>query len=95
MTIDPDILEMEGAEMGRVALSLENIGALDADLLMILTNGADTSEIPGYDALPAVQRGSVAVLGLAEVSGLNTPTPLSIPYSLDFIRPALEATAAG
>ncbi len=93
MSIDPDISEMEGAEIGRVNLSLENIGALDADLLMILTNGADTSQIPGYDALPAVQSGAVAVLELAPVSGLNTPTPLSIPYSLDDIRPALEAAA--
>jgi hypothetical protein len=27
------------------------------------------------------------------VVGLNTPTPLSIPYSLDVVRPALEAAA--
>jgi iron complex transport system substrate-binding protein len=94
MAIDPDLLAMDGAGMGRVTLSLENIGELDADLLMILPNGADTSEIPGFDALPAVQSGAVAVLDVAEVSGLNTPTPLSVPYSLDFIRPALDAAAA-
>jgi iron complex transport system substrate-binding protein len=40
-----------------------------------------------------VRDGAVAVLDLAAVSGLNTPTPLSIPYSLEQIRPALEAAA--
>jgi iron complex transport system substrate-binding protein len=58
-----------------------------------LTNGAEPAEIPGYDARPAVQDGAVAVLDLAAVTGLNTPTPLSIPYSLERIRPALEAAA--
>lgn len=94
MSIDPDIVELDDADFGRVSLSLENIGDLDADLLMILTNGADVADIPGFDALPAVQSGAFAVLEYHEVVGLNTPTPLSIPYSLDFIRPALEAAAA-
>ena len=66
---------------------------LDADLLLILTNGADVNDIPGYDLLPAVQDGAVAVLDIAGVTGLNTPSPLSIPYSLELIRPALEAAA--
>jgi iron complex transport system substrate-binding protein len=94
MQIDPELLAKDSGGVGRVELSLENIGELDSDVLLILTNGADTSDIPGFDALPAVQSGAFSVLDYAPVVGLNTPTPLSIPYSLDYIRAALEAAAA-
>lgn len=93
MSIDPELLALADGETGRVELSLERVDELDADMLILLTNGAEPSDIPGYDNLPAVQAGSVAVLDLAEVTGLNTPSPLSIPYSLEAIRPALEAAA--
>jgi hypothetical protein len=26
--------------------------------------------------------------------GINTPTPLSVPYEIDLLRPAFEAVAA-
>ncbi|MBQ0927900.1 hypothetical protein [Saccharopolyspora endophytica] len=32
--------------------------------------------------------------GLPDDRGLNTPSPLSLPYALDQFRPALEAAAA-
>jgi iron complex transport system substrate-binding protein len=94
LEIDPDIVDLADGASGRTELSLERIDELDADLLILFTNGADPAEIPGYDLLPAVQHHAVAVLDLAAVAGLNTPTPLSIPYSLDRIRPALEALDA-
>jgi iron complex transport system substrate-binding protein len=45
--------------------------------------------------LPAVVDGAVAEVEYAPVVGLNTPSPLSIPYSLETVRPALEAAADG
>lgn len=93
LQIDPDLLALADGASGRVELSLERVDALDADLLVLLTNGADPGDIAGYDALPAVQDGAVALLDLASVTGLNTPTPLSLPYSTEQIRPALEAAA--
>ena len=89
----PTRLAIADGASGRVNLSLERIDELDADILFVLTNGTDPDEIPGYANLPAVKSGAVAVMTLAAVSGLNTPSPLSIPYSLDAIRPALEAAA--
>ena len=59
MEIDPDLVAIADGASGRVELSLERIGELDADLLLLLTNGADPAEIPGYSALPAVQSGAV------------------------------------
>jgi iron complex transport system substrate-binding protein len=93
MRLDPEILAAAGGASGRVKLSLERVDELDADLLVILTNGADPDGIPGYRNLPAVRSGSVAVLDLAPISGLNTPTPLSLPYSVAKIEPALRAAA--
>jgi len=93
LEIDPDLLAIADGEAGRATLSLERVDELDADLLVLFTNGADPEEIPGYDELPAVRAGAVAVLDLPAVTGLNTPTPLSIPYSLERIRPALDAAA--
>lgn len=93
MEIDPELVELGAGSAGRVQLSLERIDELDSDVLVVLTNGVEPADIPGFEQLPAVRNGSVAVLDLADVSGLNTPSPLSVPYSLERIRPALEAAA--
>lgn len=93
MAIAPRILEEAGGEPGRVELSLENASLFDADLILLLANGSDPGDIAGWEELSAVQDDAVADLGYAEAVGLNTPTPLSIPYVLEQIRPALEAAA--
>jgi iron complex transport system substrate-binding protein len=77
----------------RINVSTERGDLLRADLLAFLVNGgdeSDLSDIPGFDSLP----GTVAVLDYPTIVGLNTPTPLSIPYSLDQLRPYLEQAAA-
>ncbi len=74
MEIDPDILAIVDGVSDRAEISLEQIGLLDADLLVLFTNDADTSTTPPWLAS-------------------TPPTPLSIPYSLDLARPALEAAA--
>jgi iron complex transport system substrate-binding protein len=93
LSITPTILAEAGGAAGRVELSLENISLLDSDVLVLFTNDTSPEDIPGYPSLPAVVSGAVAVLDYADVVGLNTPTPLSIPYSLELIRPALEAAS--
>ncbi len=95
MVISPAILEAGEGVSGRVEISLERTDLLDADLLMLLTNGEDPSSIPGYDELPAVEAGAAAVLDYAQAVAVNTPTPLSIPWALEELRPQIEAAAAG
>lgn len=92
--ISPTILDAGDGVSGRVEVSLERSELLDADLLLLLTNGGDEHDIVGYDTLPAVRKGAVTVLDYATASAINTPTPLSIPWALDRIRPALVAAAA-
>lgn len=84
-----------GRESGnaRVGVSTERADLLRADFLAFLINGGDRSDladIPGFAQLP----GTVAVLDYATIVGLNTPTPLSVPYVLDTLRPHLEQAAA-
>ncbi|MHB1139023.1 MAG: ABC transporter substrate-binding protein [Microthrixaceae bacterium] len=94
MEISPEIIEAGDGASGRATISLERTDLLDADLLLLLTNGEDPSGIPGYDTLPAVTSGAVALLDYGTAVGINTPTPLSIPWALEELRPQLEAAAA-
>jgi iron complex transport system substrate-binding protein len=94
LVIAPAILDAEDDSPGRVKLSLERTDLLDADLVMVLTNGAEAADIPGYGDLEAVRRDAAVVMDYAMAVALNTPTPLSLPYALDLLRPALEVAAA-
>jgi iron complex transport system substrate-binding protein len=93
MEIAPQVLALPNLQQGRAQVSVEQIQLLDADYLVLLANGTDPATIPGYSTLPVVKAGAVSLLDLTDVSGLNTPSPLSIPYVLDLIRPELEVAA--
>ncbi|SDU77768.1 ABC transporter substrate-binding protein [Jiangella alkaliphila] len=93
MTMYPAVRD-EGEATGdtRIVVSPERSDLLQADVLAFLVNGGDESDladIPGFDQLP----GTVAVLDYPTIVGLNTPSPLSIPYSLEQLRPYLEEAA--
>jgi iron complex transport system substrate-binding protein len=90
----PGIVALGDQANGRTELSLEQISALDGDILLALTTGTDTADIVGWDQLPAVKAGTAQILDMAGAWALNTPSPLSIPWALDLIHPTLE-TAAG
>lgn len=79
---------------GRWSVSLERTDLLESDVLIAFSQTGDPTELIGWDDLTAVRTDAVAVLGYEEVTGLNTPSVLSLPFALDAIRPALEAAAA-
>lgn len=94
MTMYPPVRE-QGEETGdtRIQVSPERSDLLRSDLLTFLVNGGDENDlrdIAGFDRLP----GTVAVLDYPTIVGLNTPSPLSIPYALERMRPHLEEAAA-
>jgi iron complex transport system substrate-binding protein len=93
MTLDPDVLAAADGVTGRAEFSFEQVGLLDGDLMVSFLNGQDPSAIVGYDRLGVVEDGATAALDDADVVALNTPTPLSIPYVLEILRPQLEAAA--
>lgn len=92
----PAHLVAEAGTAGRIALSPERLGDLDSDMLVITSpaNLSDSvAQLPGYDQLPAVRKDAVAKVDLATGTGINVPTPLSIPYVLDKLTPALVNAA--
>lgn len=96
MTLPPSLVEEAGVTQGRLMLSPERVDALVADLLVILPNGGTADELtalPGFDRLPSVVGGGLAVVDYPTVVAFNTPSSLSITYALDAIAPQLEAVA--
>jgi iron complex transport system substrate-binding protein len=93
MELLPSIVEEAGGAEGRIELSLERVGMLDADLLAVLANDGDPGDLPGYDELPSVAAGCEAEMVFQDAVALNTPTPLSLPYVLDLLLPSLECVA--
>jgi iron complex transport system substrate-binding protein len=93
MEIAPTVLAEADGVTGRAELSFEQVDLLDADLLMVLAHDGDLDDLPGWSQLPAVESGAVAEMAFDLIVGLNTPTPLSLPFVLNEIRPALEIVA--
>jgi iron complex transport system substrate-binding protein len=80
---------------GRAKISIEQIGLLDADV-MILTYASDQvkKEIEGnplFKQLAAVRRGSYVALDLPVAISFGFPSVLSIPYGLESVVPKLAA----
>ncbi|RJO72050.1 ABC transporter substrate-binding protein [Nocardia panacis] len=95
MTI-PKHLTDQPSSQGRLALSPERVDELDADLLIAgYSPGWDEKyrNLPGYANLPAVKKNSVVFLTVQEITGINQPTALSVPYLLDKLTPALANAA--
>lgn len=93
LEISPTVVAGGDGATGRAEFSLEQIGLLDADMLVFFSQDGDPAELVGYDSLPAVQSGAVVTLDYPSVVGLNTPTPLAVPHSLELISPVLEIVA--
>ncbi|SNS49917.1 ABC transporter substrate-binding protein [Rhodococcoides kyotonense] len=94
MSVPADLAASPDVMGGRITFSPERISDLTADLVVMLPNGgtaADLEALPGFNSLPAVAGGGLAVQDYATVVGFNLPSKASIEYSLDRIRPQLEA----
>ncbi|MDO3647326.1 ABC transporter substrate-binding protein [Nocardia mangyaensis] len=95
MTI-PANLTAQPSNQGRLALSPERVDELSADLLLAgYSPGMDEKyrQLPGYANLPAVEKDAVVFMTTQEISAVNQPTALSVPYILDELEPYLAAAA--
>lgn len=98
MKIAPALIR-ESVKSGqpRVQLSTENINLLDADVLVIASQTPKLQDrlvaLPGYRNLRAVKDDAVAMMSIVQITGLNEPSPSSIPYAFAQMRPALAAAA--
>ncbi|MEV0293174.1 ABC transporter substrate-binding protein [Nocardia sp. NPDC050710] len=95
LTIPKNLTDLP-ANQGRLALSPERVDELTADVLLAgYSPGLDEKyrQLPGYADLPAVKKGSVVFLTTQEISAVNQPTALSVPYILEKLEPAFAAAA--
>ncbi|GAA3628103.1 iron-siderophore ABC transporter substrate-binding protein [Kineosporia mesophila] len=80
------------------SLSMEKIGALDADfLLMGFATDDLQKELEGnkqYTGIPAVKDGRSVEVDAFTAGAVNNPTILNIPWQLDQLKPTLEKAAA-
>jgi iron complex transport system substrate-binding protein len=90
LSINPEALGAADGKTGRAKFSLEQVDLLDSDLILMLANGGDPSDLIGFDGLRAAETGAVFNLSFEEAVALNTPSPLSVPWVLDRLAPALE-----
>lgn len=99
MKVAPKLLaQFEKTKNPRFPISTENVPMLDADVLIVTANTpalkSALRKLPGYSELESVRSGAVADLSVADISGLNQPTPLAIPYLLDELKPAFQKATA-
>lgn len=91
LKLSPQVTALEGDQGARI--SLEQIGILDADVLVLAYPSDDLrtslENNPVFQSVPAVQDGRYVPLGLDAVSALRLPSVLSIPYGLDQLEPGL------
>ncbi|AVL26438.1 ABC transporter substrate-binding protein [Nocardia brasiliensis] len=92
----PEKIAQEAPAGGRLALSPERLGDLTSDMLVCGALPAFEEKfkrLPGYDALPSVQRNGIAFVDVTTISAINTPTPLSVPFVLDKLDPTFAAVS--
>ncbi|MFE6306202.1 ABC transporter substrate-binding protein [Nocardiopsis sp. NPDC057823] len=79
------------------ALSLENTGDLDADLLAVWAQTeerqAELEADPLFRELPSVRNGTVYFAGLDFANAINSPAPISLRWLRDELAPVVGALA--
>lgn len=97
LSVPENLVNSPDISHGRVVLSPERLDVLTADLVVMLPNGGtrdDLEKLPGFTRLPAATGGGLAVVDYATVVGINLPSKASVEFSLNKIRPQLEAVAS-
>ncbi|MGH3565653.1 MAG: iron-siderophore ABC transporter substrate-binding protein [Pseudonocardia sp.] len=88
LKISPEVAALPQADTpGRATVSMENLGVLDADIMLIsYPTAADRTFLessPLFQQLNAVRDGTYVLLDNAVSPALGFPSALSIPYGLD------------
>lgn len=96
MKLAPGIVGLH-SKQPRIQLSNEQMTLLNGDVFLALADPATKKTItsdPRYATLPSVKKGAVLWMDIPTVSGMNTPSVLSVPYVLNLMLPTLKKGAA-
>ncbi|WP_433077288.1 iron-siderophore ABC transporter substrate-binding protein [Dactylosporangium sp. CA-052675] len=96
MVLAPGVAALPGEDFA-AQLSLEKVGVLDTDVVLVYyAEDGLRPQLEGnalFKGLTAVKRGSYAALSGAQFSALRTPTPLSVQYIIGNVLPVISAAA--
>lgn len=92
----PAVTRLPGSSYA-TRISTERLDVLDADVIIAhyasTAARADLEESPMFLRLGAVRLGAYLAFDTAPFIAVRMPSPLSIPYGLDHLIPALERAA--
>ncbi|MEV1293762.1 ABC transporter substrate-binding protein [Pseudonocardia sp. NPDC049635] len=93
------VTSLEAGPGGVAPISLEQVRAVEADLMIVVHPAPDVQEAlegnPLFAGIPAVGGPGYLGVDLVTGTGLRTPSLLALPWSLDQLDPALAAIAEG
>jgi iron complex transport system substrate-binding protein len=99
LTISPKVTALpESSYPGRALVSLENLGVLEADVVIVTYQSDDdrtfleASQL--FQQLNAVKNGAYIPLDLVVSVAMAYPSPLSIPYALEGMAPSVAKALA-
>lgn len=93
LKISPKVAALPESEPGRATISPENLGVLEAEAMIVTAQTDDDRELfesnPLFSQLNAVKNGNYVLIPFPVSVATAFPSPLSIPYALDRIVPAV------
>jgi iron complex transport system substrate-binding protein len=97
LTLSPKVISLPTSSTpGRAQVSLENLGVLDADVVLAAGSSGALATLkanPLFGKLSAVQRGSYVPLAYTTASAIAFPSPASLDWALNQVLPKLSAAA--
>lgn len=98
MSLSPADLRLpESSTPGRAQVSLENLGKLNADVVIAASDAPGLAALaanPVFKDMPAVKAGSYVPLDFNTASALAFPSPLSLDWAMSNVVPKLATAAA-
>ncbi len=98
LTISPKVAALSESEPGRAPISPENLGVLDAEAMIVTAQTDEDRKFfesnPLFSQLNAVKNGNYIPIPFPVAAAMGFPSPLSIPYALDEMVPALAKVLA-
>jgi iron complex transport system substrate-binding protein len=98
LTISPEVAALPQSEPGRSPISPENIGVLEADVMIVAAQTDDDRNFfesnPLFPQLNAVKNENYIPIPFPVAAAMGFPSPLSIPYALDALVPAVAKVLA-
>jgi iron complex transport system substrate-binding protein len=98
LKISPEVAALPESEPGRAPISPENLGVLDAEVMIVTAQTDEDREFfesnPLFSQLNAVKNGNYVQIPFPVSVATAFPSPLSIPYALDKMVPAVAEVLA-